>query len=87
MPSTSLRVFEVLACSGFLLAEHSDALEELFNVGTELETYRTQAELHEKVSHFVSNPEEAAAIAAKGRTAVLERHTVAHRIRTMLSKA
>jgi spore maturation protein CgeB len=81
----SLRVFEVLACGGFLLAEHTDEFEGLFAVGVELETYRTQAELHEKVRYFLAHPDEARAIATLGRAAVLERHTVAHRVRTMLT--
>lgn len=83
--SVSLRVFEVLACGGFLLAEHSEALDALFSVGTELETYRTRTELHEKVGHFLAHPEEAAEVAARGRAAVLDRHTVGHRVRTMLA--
>jgi len=80
----SLRVFDVLACGGFLLAEHTDEFEGLFAVGVELETYRTQAELHEKVCHFLDHPDEARAIAMRGHAAVLERHTVAHRVRSML---
>ena len=85
--TVSLRVFEVLACGGFLLAEHSDALDALFAVGVELETYRTQAQLREKVTHFVAHPDEAAAIAANGRAAVLERHPGGPRVRTMLGEA
>lgn len=81
----SLRIFEVLACGGFLLAEHNDELAALFDVGTELETYRNQGELGEKVEHFLANPAEAQEIAARGREAVLARHTLAHRVRTMLT--
>lgn len=79
-----LRVFEVLACGGFLLAEHSEDLEELFAVGEELETYRTREELVEKVSYYLEHPDEARAIAARGRTAIVERHTVRQRVRRML---
>jgi spore maturation protein CgeB len=81
-----LRVFDVLACGGFLIAEHSQELENLFEIGMELETYRTQAELDEKVAHFIAHPDEAAAIAARGRAAVLERHTVRNRVRHMLGR-
>jgi spore maturation protein CgeB len=82
----TLRVFDVLACGGFLIAEHSQELESLFQIGDELETYHTQTELEQKVAHYIAHPDEAAAIAARGRAAVLARHTVRQRVRHMLGR-
>lgn len=81
----TMRVFDVLACGGFVLAEHSRALEELFEVGVEVESYRGPQELHDKVEHFLKRPGEARATAEKGRRAVLERHDFRGRLRTMLA--
>ena len=81
----TMRVFDVLACGGFLIAEHSPALEQLFDVGRELEAYRTLDELQAKVAHYLAHPAEARAIAERGLAAVRERHTFAGRLDHMLA--
>lgn len=80
----TMRTFDVLACGAFALVEHSAELEELFEVGVEVESYRSTAELREKAAHYLAHPAEARAIAERGRRAVLERHTVARRVEAML---
>ena len=52
--------------------------------GVELECYTDLQELLEKAEHYSSNPDQASAIAARGRQAVLERHTIAGRVAEML---
>ncbi len=76
----TLRVFDVLACGGFALVEHSAALEDLFAVGEELESFRDADELERKVRHYLAHPDEARAVAKRGRAAVLERHRFDDRI-------
>lgn len=80
----TMRVFDICACGGFVLAEHSDALEELFEVGVEVESYRDISELRAKVAHYLAHEGEAREIAARGREAVLERHRIDARVRGML---
>lgn len=79
-----IRVFDVLACGGFLIAEHSAELAELFKIGEELEAYHTLDELEQKVAHYLAHPKEARAIAERGLAAVRARHSVQHRIRELL---
>ena len=81
----TMRVFDILACGGFALVEHTDALEELFEVGVELDSYRNRAECLEKARHYLAHPEEARAIAARGLHAVRERHSFELRVRHMLA--
>ncbi len=83
----TMRVFDVMACGGFVLAEHSDHLEELFTPGVELDSYRTLDELLQKVEHYLEHPDEAKAIAARGLEAVRANHTIAGRVRHMLDTA
>ncbi len=83
----TLRVFDVLACGGFLLAQHGDDLAELFVVGEEIESWRTVPELLEKVAWYLSRPEARARIAARGRARVLADHTVGQRVAAMLDPA
>lgn len=82
----TMRVFDVLACGGFLLAEHSEALEDVFALGEEVESYRTLDELRAKVSYYLRRPEEASSIARRGLEAVRERHSISARVRHMLDR-
>ncbi|MCP5023267.1 MAG: glycosyltransferase [bacterium] len=80
----TMRVFDILACGGFVLAEHSEALSDLFEIGVEVESYRTLGELTSKVEYFLEHPEEARTIAQRGRESVLQRHTIRGRVAHML---
>ncbi len=80
----TMRIFDILACGGFVLAEHSDALAALFEIGVEVESYSNLANLQAKVAHYLAHPDQAQAIAARGRQAVLERHTIDQRVEQML---
>lgn len=82
-----MRIFDVLACGAFVLAEHSAALADLFAVGEEVESYRTRAELVDKARWYVAHPAAAAAIARRGLARVRADHTIAARLRTMLAAA
>ena len=83
----TLRVFDVLACGGFLLAERSDDLLELFEPGVEVECYATLAELEDKVVYYLEHPEQAAALAGRGREAMCARHRIRDRVSRMLAVA
>ncbi len=82
----TMRVFDILACGGFVIAEHTKDLTECFEVGIELESWRTLDELQDKVAYYLAHPQEAQAIAARGCKAVAERHTIDHRLSTMMAK-
>ena len=82
----TMRVFDVLACGGFVLAEYSDDLAECFAIGVEVDCYRTQDEMVAKVNHYLANPQEAVAIAQRGQARVLADHTIAARVHHMLKR-
>lgn len=79
----TMRVFDVVAAGGFLLAEHSEGLAELFELGRELETWRSPAELLAKVRHYRAHPEQRRAIAAAGQERVRRDHSIARRVETL----
>jgi hypothetical protein len=83
----TLRTFDVLACGGFALVEHTRELAQLFDVGREVVSYRTQSELIEKAAHYARNPAEGAEIAARGLAAVRARHSLELRLARMLLTA
>ncbi len=83
----TMRVFDALLCGGFVLAEDSPELRELFEVGIEIETWSSFAELADKARALLAEPARARAIAERGRLACLERHTIRRRVETMLAAA
>jgi hypothetical protein len=83
----TMRIFDALLCGGFVLAEDSEDLHDLFEVGVEIETWSSFAELAAKARVFIAEPERARAIAERGRQACLERHTIRQRVERMLEVA
>jgi spore maturation protein CgeB len=81
----TMRVFDVLACGGFLLAEDSPALRALFEPGVHLDVWANGEELVDKARFYLERPELRRQIADQGRAHVLAHHTVALRVERMLS--
>jgi len=79
-----MRIFDILACGGFVIAEHSQALASLFTVGVDLDTWQTPQELKAKVEHYKAHPEQARAMALSGMAKVQEHHSIQMRVREML---
>jgi spore maturation protein CgeB len=78
------RVFDVPACGSFLLTDHQKAIEELFEVGKEIVTYKNVEEIPELVRFYLNNPDAREKIAMKGRERVLKEHTYKHRLRKII---
>jgi SAM-dependent methyltransferase len=82
-----MRIFDVLACGGFVLAEHSEDLERCFVLDEEVVAWRSREELLSKARYYLAHPEEARAIAARGRARVLRDHTIRGRVGELLEAA
>ncbi|MBW2559476.1 MAG: glycosyltransferase [Deltaproteobacteria bacterium] len=82
-----MRIFDIMACGGFVLAEHSDDLCEIFEAGREVVTYRTVEELGSKTEYYLDHGDEALEIAERGREAVIKNHTISMRVRHMLESS
>ena len=76
----NLRIFEALAAGCFLLTDHCDELGELFRIGEEIETFRSSAELTDKVTLFLSDEGRRKEIARRGHDAFCRKHTWRARI-------
>ena len=83
----TMRIFDVLACGGFIIAEYSDELCELFIIGREIESYKTLEELRDKIIYYSKNHKQRTTIATKGMQTVNTRHSFASRVQTMLEIA
>ncbi|MBI1389994.1 MAG: glycosyltransferase [bacterium] len=78
------RVYDVLACGGFLLSNYNPGLEDEFNIGEDLDVFHTRDELIEKVEYYLARPHERQAIARRGRARALAKCGRHDRIQTLL---
>ncbi len=60
------RVFEVPLCGGFLLTQYFPDLEQQFDIGREIECFKTPQEAAEKIQYYLKHPDECEEIAARG---------------------
>jgi spore maturation protein CgeB len=82
---TNLRTFEVAGAGGFQLANFRPALADLFVLGQEIETFRSVAELKEKVRYFLARPEQRRKIADAGAKRAQREHTYELRLGRLIS--
>lgn len=80
------RTFEVPGAGGFLLTEAAPGLARYFNVGSEIATFASPAELVEKVRFYLGRPGERDAIAQAGHMRVTTEHTYERRFSEILEK-
>jgi spore maturation protein CgeB len=81
------RAFELAACGGFQMLTRVPALAEHFEPDVEVVPFGSVEELIEKSAHFLRNPDEAAAIAERGRVRAHRDHTYERRITEILGIA
>ena len=81
----NLRLFETLAAGCFLLTDYCEEIEDLFEVGKEIEVYRSSSELIDKVRYYLENDDERLAIAKLGHEKFLKNHTWRNRVEQLSS--
>lgn len=79
----SNRLFDALAAGAFVISDHVDGIHEVFDGG--VVTYKDVQDLKEKVDSFLADEAGRQEHAARGRAAVLDRHTFAHRVQDLLA--
>jgi spore maturation protein CgeB len=78
-------LFEAAGCGAFQIADWKPALPALFEPETEIVTFRTRAELQEKVEYYLSHPKERDRIAQRAHDRAHRDHTYELRLRTIFS--
>jgi len=79
-----LRVFDVLACGGFLLTDEREDTQRMFLPGEHLVTYRDLDDLVAKAREYLDRPDERARIGRAGREHVIGQFTFRHRMEEAL---
>ncbi|OHB17885.1 MAG: hypothetical protein A2913_01240 [Parcubacteria group bacterium RIFCSPLOWO2_01_FULL_40_65] len=77
----NLKTFEIPAAGGFQISDNQPDLKNLFEPGKEVETYKTTAELLDKIKFYLSNSGKRNQIALAGQERVLRDHTLNQRIK------
>jgi spore maturation protein CgeB len=75
IPHVRLRDFEVPMCRSCYLTGHSDEIEEFYDIGREIETYRTKEELVSKVRFYLANQRAAEQLREAGYRRARRDHT------------
>lgn len=82
-----LRVFDVLACGGFLLTNYQSELTDYFSIGNDLECYASDDELLSKVDYYLTHEKDRIEISQNGLDAVRKYHNYPERLLQMISLA
>jgi hypothetical protein len=77
--TANMRTFEATGCGAFLLTEHFDNLQRYFEPGKEIETFRDEKELIEKIDYYLSHPEQCRQIARRGQRRCLNDYSMEKR--------
>lgn len=78
------RVFDVPSCGAFLLTDHREQMEKLFEPGTEIAFYNDPEEIPGLVEKYQNDAEARKSIAEAGRKRVLADHTYDKRMETLV---
>jgi len=78
-----MHLYEATGVGAMLISDEKSNLGELFEIGTEIESYRDADELIDKVRYYLSHEDERARIARAGQARTLREHTYLHRMREL----
>jgi spore maturation protein CgeB len=81
----SPRVYEVLACGGFLLCDDRRDVRALLQDGRDLSIYGDLHDLREKAHYYLTHERERCRIATQGRTTVLAAHSYRQRVAALIA--
>lgn len=81
--SFNFRIFNILACKGFIISDRSKFLEDEFKDCIEFTDGYT--DLLDKIDYYVTNPDKTVQYRENGYNKVLQNHTFKHRVDDFLS--
>lgn len=86
IPHVRLRDFEAPMCRTCYITGYTDEIGEFYELGKELDTYRTETELAEKVQYYLKNPDAAERLRGASRQRALRDHTWKNRFEELFAK-
>jgi glycosyltransferase involved in cell wall biosynthesis len=86
IPHVRLRDFEAPMCRTCYLTGHTDEIADFYELGKEIDTYRTPEELIDKASYYLSHPAEAERLREAGYRRAKRDHTWVRRFNELFEK-
>lgn len=86
IPHVRLRDFEAPMCGACYLTGHSDEIEEFYEMGKEIDTYRSEDELVDKARHYLRNHASAERLRNAGLRRARRDHTWRRRFEKLFQK-
>ncbi|MGC9069490.1 MAG: CgeB family protein [Thermoprotei archaeon] len=83
----NMRVFEVLGCGRPLLTDYVDEITDIFKNKEHLAMYSSLNELIDLIEYYLKNEEEREEMAKRGQEECYKKHTLDHRVKTILEKS
>ena len=81
--ANNMRMFDATAMGALLITDHKDNMEEFFEVGKEVITYKDAHDLVNKIKYYLSHPDERIKIAKAGQKRTLRDHTYEVRMKEL----
>lgn len=78
------RTFEILGAGGFELVEYKMGLDDLFEIGNEIECYENKTELFEKIEFYLDHENKRDKIAQFGHEKAMKNHTFENRAKKII---
>lgn len=82
-----LRIFDILACGGFLITNYQAELTDFFDINSDLVCYDSEEDLLEKTEYFLNHENERKEIAHNGLSTLIKYHNYPERLLQLLSLA
>ncbi len=82
-----LRVYDVLACGGFLITNYQSELTDYFMPGSDLECYTSDEDLLTKIDYYLTHEKDRQEIAHNGLMKIIRYHNYPERLLQMISLA
>ncbi len=86
IPHVRLRDFEAPMCRSCYLTGHTDEIEEFYDIGKEIDTYRTREELVEKTRFYLDHPDAAERLREAGFRRAIRDHKWTNRFDELFRK-
>ncbi len=82
--ANNMTLYESTGTGTMLITDYKDNLGELFEIGKEIETYKTKEELLEKVNYYLAHEDERKKIAEAGQKRTIKDHTYEIRMKELI---
>jgi len=82
--ANNMRLYESTGVGTMLITDMKDNLNELFEIGKEIETYSSKEELLEKINYYLNHEDERKKIAEAGQKRTLKDHTYEIRMKELM---